>query len=367
MSTAIQGSQPPQRRPIRILALDGGGVRGLSSLLILRELMQRLGVKRGVTASAPIRPSECFELIIGTGTGGISALLLGRMGLNIDEAINAYVRIANTAFKPSRRALGWLRQERVLLDGDILECVVGDIVEEFLKDRNARVGRPLSDGCPCRTIVLIANEANIDAPPDRLRSYDTRLPASDYSIREVARASAATAGIFPSALLGNPPAKFINAASAGYNNPAEVGMQEARTLWPGGKIGCLVSLGTGLQAIVPVGEGWDGIAQSCSSLVSSCEHVHDRVARQWREDGSYFRFNVDRGLDGANITRLTDAGSLEHLTGVTQGYMRLHQVEQKLDSCAHVLHSETPGNSIFASHLLHSCSFLHRSTYAWAR
>ena len=60
----------------RILSLDGGGVRGLSSLLILRELMEEIGRRKN--GNAPL-PCEYFDLIAGTSTGGFIAIMLGRL------------------------------------------------------------------------------------------------------------------------------------------------------------------------------------------------------------------------------------------------------------------------------------------------
>lgn len=63
----------------RILSLDGGGVRGLSSLVILREIMEAIGDKTDVS-SAPM-PCEYFDLIGGSGTGGLIAIMLGLLGM----------------------------------------------------------------------------------------------------------------------------------------------------------------------------------------------------------------------------------------------------------------------------------------------
>jgi patatin-like phospholipase/acyl hydrolase len=46
--------------------LDGGGIRGLSSLYILKGLMQELNSPPG----GPYFPHEHFDLIAGTSTGG---------------------------------------------------------------------------------------------------------------------------------------------------------------------------------------------------------------------------------------------------------------------------------------------------------
>jgi hypothetical protein len=53
-----------------LLSLDGGGVRGLSTLYILKSIMDRLNIERK-TASLPlVKPCEVFDLIGGTSTGG---------------------------------------------------------------------------------------------------------------------------------------------------------------------------------------------------------------------------------------------------------------------------------------------------------
>ena len=68
----------------RLLALDGGGVRGLSSLLIVRSLMhevQRILVDNGQAKTGDKLPVPCqyFDLICGTSTGGLIAIMLGRL------------------------------------------------------------------------------------------------------------------------------------------------------------------------------------------------------------------------------------------------------------------------------------------------
>jgi patatin-like phospholipase/acyl hydrolase len=68
----------------RILAFDGGGVRGLSSLLIVQKLMRevlRIMIDNGQASAdgTPPQPCECFDLICGTSTGGLIAIMLGRL------------------------------------------------------------------------------------------------------------------------------------------------------------------------------------------------------------------------------------------------------------------------------------------------
>ena len=70
----------PELSCVRILSLDGGGVRGLASLLILREIMDEIGRRNGT--EAPL-PCEYFEMIGGTSTGGWIAIMLGRLRMVI--------------------------------------------------------------------------------------------------------------------------------------------------------------------------------------------------------------------------------------------------------------------------------------------
>ncbi|KAL7914610.1 hypothetical protein GGI35DRAFT_434819 [Trichoderma velutinum] len=81
-------------RKLRILSLDGGGFRGLSSLLILQSMMEM--IKRRIEDpdlnNIPVEPRPCdyFDYIIGTGIGGVIALLLGRLKFTIPKCILVY-------------------------------------------------------------------------------------------------------------------------------------------------------------------------------------------------------------------------------------------------------------------------------------
>jgi patatin-like phospholipase/acyl hydrolase len=55
-------------RDLCLLSLDGGGVRGLSSLQVLKELMEKIGDEASV--ESPPKPCEIFDMIGGTSTGG---------------------------------------------------------------------------------------------------------------------------------------------------------------------------------------------------------------------------------------------------------------------------------------------------------
>src|SRR5215472_1732665 len=93
-------SLPQPALQLRILSLDGGGIRGLSILYILEELMNRIRQRRNLQ-TIPL-PCHEFDLIIGTSTGGLIALMLGRLGMSVGAAIAAYHNLSEQVFgKPS--------------------------------------------------------------------------------------------------------------------------------------------------------------------------------------------------------------------------------------------------------------------------
>jgi len=64
-------------------SLDGGGVRGLSILYILKRILE------AINPEDPPKPCDYFHIICGTSTRGLIALMLGRMCLTMDECIVA--------------------------------------------------------------------------------------------------------------------------------------------------------------------------------------------------------------------------------------------------------------------------------------
>ena len=75
---------------LRLLALDGGGVRGLSSLMILERLMQI------IDPDSPPKPCDYFDMIGGTSTGGLVVTLRVDCGIFMltDQAYRGHARPA---------------------------------------------------------------------------------------------------------------------------------------------------------------------------------------------------------------------------------------------------------------------------------
>ena len=122
-------------RPLRLLSFDGGGVRGLSSLLILKRIMHVLHQKAGLEEKEPSRPCEHFDIIAGTSTGGLIAIMLGTLRMSADEAIESYLEFApkifpkqgfissNVLTKLFKNVLGTARFDETALENEVKKMV----------------------------------------------------------------------------------------------------------------------------------------------------------------------------------------------------------------------------------------------------
>ena len=88
--------------PKRILALDGGGLRGILTLSYLAEIESVLRERHG--GSKDFRLHHYFDLIAGTSTGSIIAAALAR-GMAVADIIKKYNDLGQRVFQKS-----WLRQ-----------------------------------------------------------------------------------------------------------------------------------------------------------------------------------------------------------------------------------------------------------------
>ncbi|KAK2762704.1 hypothetical protein FQN54_000878 [Arachnomyces sp. PD_36] len=124
--------------PLRILSLDGGGVRGYSMLILLQELMYRTYVE--CEGKAPKReeipkPCDHFDLIAGTGTGGLIALMLGRMRMDVETCKDVYVRMTRRVFETDKTFAG-IPYRSTLFKASKLEDAIRSCVREHTLDES---------------------------------------------------------------------------------------------------------------------------------------------------------------------------------------------------------------------------------------
>ena len=83
---------PKPTKPLKALTIDGGGLQGISTLLILDKLLSAIARNNGVPDSKP-RPCDVFDVIAGIGPGGWLALLLGRFQMDVSAALTEWYNL----------------------------------------------------------------------------------------------------------------------------------------------------------------------------------------------------------------------------------------------------------------------------------
>lgn len=91
----------------RILALDGGGIRGVFSLAVLRRMQELL---REHYDKPDLVLADHYDLFAGTSTGAIIATCLC-WGMTVEAILDLYVKFGGTMFTP----VPWYRPFRKLL------------------------------------------------------------------------------------------------------------------------------------------------------------------------------------------------------------------------------------------------------------
>lgn len=101
-------------------------------LIILQELMHRTFVElegRPPRRNEIPKPCDHFDLIVGTGTGGLIALMLGRLRLSIDTCKDVYVRMTKKVFETDKTIAG-IPYRSTLFKASKLEEAIREIVRE---------------------------------------------------------------------------------------------------------------------------------------------------------------------------------------------------------------------------------------------
>ncbi|KZT38062.1 FabD/lysophospholipase-like protein [Sistotremastrum suecicum HHB10207 ss-3] len=308
-SSVCQMSSSSSNKGLRLLSLDSGGVRGLSMLIILQEIMYRIQVREGLDRM-PL-PCQYFDLIGGSGTGGLIALLLGRCGMSIEECIATYVGMAAAVFRKVKRG----SNER--FRATILETEWKKIMKRVLNDENATMivrgqdlGRPY-----CNTFVCAMSRDNMNANIPRLfHTYPVpKNPSFDCKIWEAARATTADPEIFKPiriGSLGSSPEFYIGPTMIGRSNPIHQVLEQSALLHPDRHVGCVVSIGAGKPATLALPQRSlsrrgpflnhflpDSIVNFMQSLAKDGDRDSEDVSKRFVNAADHYsRLTVQQGL-----------------------------------------------------------------------
>jgi len=240
-------------RPRKILALDGGGIRGVITLGVLKRLEDELRQARGEDES--FRLCDFFDLVGGTSTGAIIAAGLAR-GMSVDAITSFYHEFGTTAFE--RRKV-WMLWQSLYGGGKLAKTLQRTFgARTDLSPKNLR----------CLLTCVTRNASTDSAWPI------SSNPAAKYNdpgradcnlkiqLSKLVRASTAAPVFFPPEVISwddDDPTKafvFVDGGTTAYNNPAfllfKMATEPAYQLgWPTGERNLLiVSVGTGAAPVI---------------------------------------------------------------------------------------------------------------------
>jgi uncharacterized protein len=236
----------PARR--RILALDGGGIRGLITLGVLAELESKLAAATG--RGSDFRLSEFFDLVGGTSTGAIIAACLARE-MTVSEITTFYRDFGRKAF--AKRPL-WERWQSLYGDGELAQT----LRVKFGEETNL-----FPEHLGCILVVVTRNATTDSAWPissNPFAKYNARSrPDCNLKVPlwQLVRASTAAPVYFtPEVVRWDPDDEskafaFVDGGTTAYNNPAFLLFRMAvepsyKLAWERGEDRLLlVSVGTG--------------------------------------------------------------------------------------------------------------------------
>lgn len=277
--------------PKRILALDGGGLRGIVSLAFLKRIEDLLRARHG--GDHEFRLCHYFDLVAGTSTGAIIASALAK-GMSVDELVKCYLDLGRRVFARSfwRRGVLLARYDEATLQQE-LKDVLGATTTlggpELLTGLLV-VTKRLDTGSPWP----LAN--NPRGKYFRAGPHDTWISNGDYLLWEIIRASTAAPTYFDPERItistkdGRPAieGEFLDGGVSPYNNPSLQALLYAtlegfRVGWNTGADNLLViSVGTGAgdPSQTPSWIAAQGAMKALLSLTDDCAALVETMM-QW--------------------------------------------------------------------------------------
>ncbi|KAH8802354.1 acyl transferase/acyl hydrolase/lysophospholipase [Flagelloscypha sp. PMI_526] len=343
---------------------DGGGLLALSELYIIKDLILRL--QHDLDLPKEPLPCDIFDVIGGSGSGGIIAILLGRLHLGVDDAIRCFILIVEAlhdelnepqavAKKGLRECpasllhsilclLRWLsghistKSERSKRYQDKLKTHLGENSTSRMRETDLR----------CKTFVCAMPRVVLaEGLPVCYRNYRSREDNTfDCDVWEAAYATTADATILDAIVIGEGmTSETVVDAGLGFSNPVEMVLDEIERLYPSpDHTMCVLSLGVG-HGGSSGRSATDGCWESLlDDIARGCERMAQRFVKMKKQ--GYFRLNVHQGLQGIRLSDWINPGDIfTH----TRHYLKDPEVQGRLDQIVEALirrHRERTSNVI---------------------
>lgn len=324
----------PARGPKRILALDGGGVRGILSVAYLARLEDELRQRH---RNPRLVLSDYFDLIAGTSTGAIIAAGLA-LGYPVDDVRALYMRFAGDVF-----ARSWWRR------GILRARYSNRRLDALLRDQ---FGEATTLGCTALRTGLMIMAKRLDTASAWTLTNNPRNPYyaadigkgnianADYPLWRVVRASTAAPLYFAPEQISVAPGvegRFIDGGVTTANNPALKALETATVAghgfgWPKGESALLiVSVGTGRLTGGPDSSGLlnriaAGHAVSAVVTLMNDAAEHTEKILQWLSRSPTARpiDGLVGTLDGDLLCATPALSYLRYNVDLDEAWLRIH-------------------------------------------
>jgi len=330
-------------KKIRILSIDGGGIRGILPGIILDQIEQKIQKKTG---NASIKLADMFDFMAGTSTGGILALAYltpnekNRPKFTAHEVVNIYLNRGDNIFDVStwqkiKSGYGITDEKYNAFE---LEQALEDTFEELTLSNLLK---------PC----IISSYDIKNGKPHFFKQHKSANAAYNFKVKDVARATSAAPTYFEAAYikdeLGTPYPLIDGGVFA--NNPSLVAYSEVSSMnfenmdhAPAAKDMMIVSMGTGSVRTGYEYEkakdwgaiGWiKPIIEIMMSGNSQTVHHHLKQifgTLEEQDQKDYHRLEpkiitADTGMDNASIA------NLQKLKEDGLSYISMEAVDKELD------------------------------------
>ncbi|KAF8699525.1 Patatin-like phospholipase, partial [Rhizoctonia solani] len=374
--TSWDQARNKEKPELMLLSLDGGGVRGLLSLHMLDALMERIKTNKNLKKKP--KPCQVFDLIVGTSTGGLIALMLGRLEMSVEDCITHYKNLSIDVFgdQNDQRYEGWWGRVRQginqvtsafqialanhLYDSSKLKRAIRGVIQAT--DPSKSPDATMWSDNKCRAIVVASRTDDVSTePPTHFRTYWTKTgDPKEYKIWEAAMATTAAPAYFEPIQIGD--YKYVDGGIQA-NNPVIQTLSESMVAFDGPRpVGCLISLGTGMpskQALEYNEAFWAGLGNTWSlgkAILHQLTNSHRahldvlglNVTNKLAE--KYYRFNPplklaspkdDAGWENKYVG-LDNTAMIPKYEEAANAYMLQNEQQVWKEECARILGERLP-------------------------
>src|SRR5215472_1340194 len=294
---------------IKVVAIDGGGIRGIIPAIILAEIQTRLGADL----------FKAFDLIAGTSTGGIIALGIGAICKNNrpyspSELLDLYLQNGPAIFHKNI-----LTPEHQLFLPKYSPDALESALQQFFGDAQFK---------SALTPLLISSYDLQGQIPFFFKSHKIASDATyNWRLADIARATSAAPTFFPPLHLTRGSEDYALVDGGVFvNNPSMAAYAEARSLYPEALAFTVVSVGTGDhqdQITYASAKDWGLIGWAKEIVLVLMDSVSEAVDFELRAlpGCSYYRLQVPRLQNASSNMDDADPENLRELQEVARGYV----------------------------------------------